>query len=298
MNRTSILTTSMLAALAASGSALAQSSGEQGTGSAIVRVHAEPPGAAGSVTFSGTPAGVVGAGGSLEASGLEPGSYAATASGGFAGYALRNISCDDGASAAPSTGEGATATLAIEPGETVTCIFHYARDSNAGKTPATAPQAPGGQPGEDAPGGPGGGGEEDPGVAGGEACEPTDTVPRAGTWQVSNLPGRMVCGAMINMPLTPSQEPGTLVVEDCGWTVIGTGMAEGTAPLTMRAVDRSSGRYTGTVGGAQDGVPMTIEFSWQLKSEEWIVGDLRSQVTRQGMTCTMTRPFELRYSGG
>ena len=81
-------------------------------------------------------------------------------------------------------------------------------------------------------------------------------------------------------------------------TVVGTPMAEGDAPLTMRAVDNTGSVYTGTVGGTQDGIPMTIEFTWNLNSDEWIVGDLKSSVTQQGMTCNMTRPFELRYGGG
>jgi len=88
-----------------------------------------------------------------------------------------------------------------------------------------------------------------------------------------------------------------LEIKDCGWTVVGTGMAEGTAPLTMRAVDAGSGRYTGAVGGEQDGIPMMINFSWQLNSAESINGDLRSEVTQQGMTCIMSRPFEMRYTG-
>jgi hypothetical protein len=43
---------------------------------------------------------------------------------------------------------------------------------------------------------------------------------------------------------------------------------------------------------------MTIEFTWKLNSDEWIVGDLKSSVTQQGMTCNMSCPFELMYSGG
>jgi hypothetical protein len=101
---------------------------------------------------------------------------------------------------------------------------------------------------------------------------------------------------MINMPLAPSQESGILEISDCGWTVVGTGMTEDTAQLTMHAVDQSSGRYTGTVGGAQGPIPMTIAFSWKLNTDEWIVGELNSQVTQQGMTCNMSRPFELKYS--
>ena len=128
-------------------------------------------------------------------------------------------------------------------------------------------------------------------------CEAPGLVPRAGSWSVSNFTGRMVCGSMINMPLKASQEQGVLEIKDCGWTVVGTGLAEDTAPLTMRAVDATSGRYTGSVGGAQDGIPMMIDFTWQLNSDEWIVGELSSEVTQQGMTCQMSRSFELKYAG-
>lgn len=65
--------------------------------------------------------------------------------------------------------------------------------------------------------------------------------------------------------------------------------------MTMRAVDANSGRYTGSVGGSQDGIPMTIEFTWQLNNNEWIVGELSSEVIQQGMTCNMSRPYELKF---
>jgi hypothetical protein len=101
----------------------------------------------------------------------------------------------------------------------------------------------------------------------------------------------------MDMPLKASSEDGTLKVKDCGWTIIGTGMSDDTAPLEMHAVDRDSGRYLGEVGGSQDGIPMTIKFDWMLRSTTWIEGSLSSTVSQQGMTCTMSRSFELRYAG-
>ncbi len=74
-------------------------------------------------------------------------------------------------------------------------------------------------------------------------------------------------------------------------------MSEGTAPLTMHAVPAITGRYTGSVGGSQDGIPMTIEFIWQLVTDEWIIGYLTSTVNASGMTCNMFRTYELEYAG-
>ncbi|RPH96968.1 MAG: hypothetical protein EHM68_10015 [Lysobacterales bacterium] len=288
-----------IVALAMIGGAAAQTPQDPLTGSAIVRVETDPPGAPGNFTFTGVPGGTIVAGGNLTATALGDGSYSTTASTPPPGLALVSISCDDGASQTPSRGAvpARTANFEFDRGETVTCVFRYrkvdlAEEStrSAGSKPQDpgAPAKPGTEPGS-APGGM---------PAGSESCVAPAMVPKAGKWNISNLPGRMVCGTMVNMPLTPSQETGTLTIQDCGWTVVGTPMAEGNAPLTMRAVDNSGSVYTGTVGGMQDGIPMTIEFTWNLNSDEWIVGDLKSSVTQQGMTCNMSRPFELRYSGG
>jgi len=288
---------SALAAVLLAGTGLANALGGDAAGSAQVRVEMEPPGG-GVVVFDGVPGGTIGHGGTLAAEGLAPGSYTTTATGPVPGYLLTAIECDDGGSPTLSRGRVPTssAEFGIDPGETVSCLFRYRASEMA---PGQSAQPGAGQSTPPAPAGPAQPAEPgDPVIGSSEDCEAPQMVPRAGVWNVSNQLGRMVCGAMINMPLQPSQEPGTLEIRDCGWTVVGTGMAEDTAPLTMRAVDGTSGRYTGTVGGAQDGIPMTIDFNWKLNSEEWIVGDLKSVVTQQGMTCTMTRPFELRYRGG
>jgi len=47
----------------------------------------------------------------------------------------------------------------------------------------------------------------------------------------------------------------------------------------------------------QDGIPMTINFHWNVENERRITGDLESTVTQQGMTCRMSRTYELDYDG-
>lgn len=265
-----------------------------------ITVKTEPPGLQGSFTFAGTPSGTTPAGGSLSASVESRGEYASTETGAPPGLVLFSITCDDGDSAQPSRGRVDTRTVTFDIGaeEIVTCVFHYRAESRGEGGSAGTPGGAAATGG--ASGGGSAGGAADPGGVGSatpEDCEAPALVPRAGTWRVSNFTGRMVCGSMINMPLKASEQSGVLEIQDCGWTVIGTGLAEDTAPLAMRAVDATSGRYTGSVGGTQDGIPMTIDFTWQLNSAESIAGELSSKVTQQGMTCNMSRPFELKFSG-
>jgi len=297
-------TTTMMLVVAAAimASAHAQETGNSEDNAAVVTVKTEPPGIAGSFTFTGTPGGTTTAGGSLSSPGLQPGGYTTSESAAPPDLVLVSITCDDGDSPTPSVGmvETREATFNKDAGETVECVFLY-RAGTLERSSGAAPAGGGAGGAPSAPSGGAGGGSSAPGGGGSPSadtgCEAPDMVPRAGSWSVSNFPGRMVCGTMINMPLTPSQEDGILEIRDCGWTVIGTGVAEDTAALTMHAVDATSGRYTGSVGGVQDSIPMTINFNWQLNSEEWIVGDLSSEVTQQGVTCRMTREFELKYAG-
>lgn len=126
----------------------------------------------------------------------------------------------------------------------------------------------------------------------GQSSTPVDGA----VWNVTNLPGKMVCSGF-TMPLAPSQATGTIDVQDGGQTLVGTGFGEGTAPVTMHAVPGLTGRYQGSVGGMSEGIPMTINFCWQLITDRWITGYLKSEVKEQGMVCNMSRDFEMRSGG-
>lgn len=268
------------------------------SGTAVVRVVSQSPGG-GSFQFTGTPSGSVAAGASLSAPSLAPGSYTTTQS--AAAEQLVGIACDDMGSGTPSVGDVATrsATFHIDAGETVTCTFTYAgpdaedRSGSPESSPENAASpADGTNPFSDP--------DEDfadfpipddlPDDAG------TYRAPKAGPWTASNHLGSMACTGF-SAPLKPSTESGTLDVSDDGLTVVGTGFSAGTAPVTMQAVPAINGRYWGTVGGSQDGIPMTIEFVWQLVTDEYIVGYLTSTVSQSGMTCRMFRTYDLRYTG-
>jgi len=119
--------------------------------------------------------------------------------------------------------------------------------------------------------------------------------PQEGRWTGRNLPGQMVCtGAMnMTMPLKPSQAKGMLEVKDGCDTLVGTGLSEDEATLVMHRTDNCG--YRGTVGGSQDGIPMTIEFNWTVENDRRITGNLHSTVSHQGMTCNMSRNYELDF---
>ena len=257
--------------------------------SASIRVDIQGAAAA-PLVFSGTPAGTLSGGQSLTESDLRAGTYTTAESTGTPGLQLASIDCNDD----NSQGYIATATTRfnLSAGETVTCVYHYrqAPQQAGGGTPSASTSPPDDEASGPAP-------EPSPGdILSGGDCTPPRLVPSGGPWQVSNLPGTMVCGPM-TMPLQPSSEAGTLTVRDCGWTIFAEGMSDDTADLTLTAVDGDSGLYQGTVGGEQDGIPMNIDFEFQLHSTTAISGNLHSSFSTQGISCTMTRPFRLEYTG-
>jgi len=90
-----------------------------------VEKQTNPDGAAGSFSFTGDAAGSIGDGGQITVSNLAPGTYTSTEGDPTPGFDLTSISCDDGASATPSTVNVGTrkAYFKLDPGETVKCTF-------------------------------------------------------------------------------------------------------------------------------------------------------------------------------
>lgn len=260
------------------------------SGSATVQVVTEPALGSGTFRFSGTPSGelnLTGVAGSLSASGLAAGSYNATLTrtdpaAVQAGYELVSVTCND------SDSKGGVlsrrATFEIADGESVTCTFLLT------KVPEQTPQSDGPDSDADPSDEPDSNADPD-GSPGGlfGAC----ICPREGPWTINNLPGQMACtgAANITMPLAPSTQSGNLEIRDGCNTIIGTGVSEDDATLVMQR--QSDCGYQGTVGGSQDGIPMTIEFKWTVNSETQIVGDLGSTVSQQGMTCNMSRNYNM-----
>ena len=97
----------------------------------IVEKQTIPDGAPGTFTFTGDAAGDIGDGGTITVDGLDPTkAYSSTEADPTPQmFDLVSISCDDGGSASPSTGDLATrtATFNVEPGEVVTCVFTNAK---------------------------------------------------------------------------------------------------------------------------------------------------------------------------
>jgi hypothetical protein len=92
-------------------------------GTIIVKKVTSPAGGTG-FTFTGDAAGTIGDGGSITVSHLKPGKYSSTEAA-KTGWDLTSVTCDDGTSTTPSTGDvpNAKATFNLDPGETVTCTF-------------------------------------------------------------------------------------------------------------------------------------------------------------------------------
>jgi hypothetical protein len=258
-------------------------------------------------TYTGVPSGTVPSGGTLLVADLTPGTYTSTEIDPAPDFELTEVACDDGSGGLASSGDAATrsAIFNIDPGETVRCVFTHevvTSTVEGGLTPG------------------GGDGTSDDGAAPGEAVNPFDdpetyladfplpdelppdagsyAAPKAGPWTVTNMAGNMDCGGFsLGVPASPP-ESGVLEVLDGGQTLVGTGLQEGQASAVQMTADPDViGRYSGAFEGTEQGVPVTINYVWQVVTDEYIVGFLTSTFTAEGATCTIYRPYELWYSG-
>jgi hypothetical protein len=272
-------------------------------GTLVVAAEVSSESDRGSFQYTGVPSGTVPVGGELVVADLPPGTYTTTEVDPAPDFELTAVECDDGASGTPSSGDPQTRTAIfnLDVGETVRCIFSH--------EPATEINAGASWP---------------PGEAGSQPADATDpfdnpdrdladfplpedlpadagssVVPKAGPWTVDNLAGAMDCsGVSLAIPTSPP-ERGVIEVLDGGRTLVGTSLQEDqTAPITMSADPEFVGRYTGAIGGTELGVPITINYSWQVVTDEYILGYLTSSFTAEGATCSVYRPYVLTYAGG
>jgi hypothetical protein len=101
-------------------------------GTIVVKKKTDPVGSAGSFSFSGAVSGSIGDGGQIVVPNLPTtnnATYGVAEGNPSPSFDLGSISCDDGSSTRPSTGDLAarTATFRLDPGETVTCTFTNAQ---------------------------------------------------------------------------------------------------------------------------------------------------------------------------
>jgi len=93
-------------------------------------------------------------------------------------------------------------------------------------------------------------------------------VPKAGPWEVTNFAGGLDCGAVaLDIPVSPP-ERGPLEVYDGGRTVFSRSLQEDEALVTMTAVPELRQRYAGSVGGTEQGMLVTIDYFWQVVTDE------------------------------
>ncbi len=266
-------------------------------GTVIVAAEVSSESDRGSFQYTGVPSGTVSAGGELVVADLPPGTYTTTEVDPAPDFELTEVACDDGASATSSSGDASTRTAIfnLDAGETVRCVFSHevVGETNAGSLGSGSPEGatnPFENPDRDLADFPLP--EDLPADAG------SSLVPKAGPWTVDNLAGEMDCGGLsLDIPVAP-RESGIIEVLDGGQTLIGSSLQEDqTAPVTMSADPEILGRYTGAIGGTELGVPITINYVWQVVTEEYIVGYLTSSFTAEGATCSIYRPYVLNYAG-
>ncbi len=279
-------------------------------GTAVVASQVVPEGASASFQFTGVPSGTISGNGNLVVANLSPGTYTTTEVDPAPEFELTAVECDDGGSGTPSSGDAQsrTAVFNIDAGETVTCLF-----TNEMPGAVVTPTLTAGGSGSGGPTGPGSGSGpvtginpfENPGEYLPRFPLPAEIPPGAGTfaapkpgpWSATNFAGQMSCGGFsLAIPASPP-ESGVLEVLDGGRTLVGTGLQEAqSASITMTADPNISGLYSGSFQGMEQGVPVTINYFWQVVTDEYIVGYLTASVTAEGVSCEVYRSFELVYT--
>ena len=274
-------------------------------GTAIVATQVSPESAEGEFLFTGVPSGTIPANGTLVVTGLPPGTYTTTEADPEPAFELTDVSCDDGDGGLASSGDASTrsAIFNVDPGETVQCLFTNALVETEEELAEVA--GGDGSSGSEAEGPSGTNPFDDPDPAMERFPLPEDlppdagtySAPKAGPWTVVNYAGRMSCDAFsLDIPASPP-ESGILEVLDGGQTLIGSGLQEDEASITMNAHPEITGRYTGAFEGTEQGVPVTINYFWQVVTDEHIVGFLTASVTSEGVSCEVYRSYELTYTG-
>lgn len=275
-------------------------------GTLIVTAEVDAQDAEGTFQYTGVPSGTLSAGGTLVVADLPPGTYTTTEVDPAPEFELTGITCDDAGSATISMGDATTRSVIynLDAGETIRCVFSHEIIEQATVPPGSTtggghgsdddvlPEGvnPFDNPGEDLADFPLP--DELPPDAG------TYQAPKAGPWRVTNLAGRLDCGVTsLDIPASPP-ETGVIEVLSGGQTLVGRSLQEDpSVPITMAADLEIRGRYTGTVEGIEEGIPVTLTFVWQVVTETSIVGYLTGSVTSDGVTCTVYRPYELTYTG-
>jgi len=247
------------------------------TGTIVIAVETEPAGEPGTFQFTGVPSGTVSVDTTLVVTDLAPGTCTTTRVDPARDFELTEVVCSDGDSPLPSSGDPQTrsAIVNLDAGETVRCTF---RHEAGGKGILTEDGGTGSSVDGDAEGAAGDGTNpfDDPDSDLNDFLLPDELpadagsydVPKAGPWEVTNFAGGLDCGAVaLDIPVSPP-ERGPLEVYDGGRTVFSRSLQEDEAPVTMTAVPELRQRYAGSVGGTEQGMLVTIDYFWQVVTDE------------------------------
>ena len=108
----------------------------------------------------------------------------------------------------------------------------------------------------------------------------------------------MDCGAFSTTLSRGETDTGRIQVKGHGSRLIASGIAEaGKTRIVLNAAKKRPGRWTGKLKTKVEGSNATINYVFDLVTEERIKGTMRARVKAAGQTCTLKRGFKLTYLG-
>ncbi len=122
-------------------------------------------------------------------------------------------------------------------------------------------------------------------------------APKAGTWTSTHLAGQMVCPGAISMSIPAGDvQTGNVIVSEDGSTLTAQGLDPELADVPMRRVAGSVFYGAVTIAVPETG-DMTLHFIEYFLDDGFAVGLIYSEMTTQGITCTIERSFWTIFEG-
>jgi hypothetical protein len=246
-------------------------------GTAEVRVLTDPPGAGGTFDTSGVPGTYSGEprradplahGESFAEPDLPPGTYTTTLHDPAPGFDVVDVSCDDGGSTTPSSGDAVTRTAVInlDRGEHVTCTFTVAQRGESTESAA-------------------------------DTTGPGDLVPIEGRWRAESGTGSISCGDFSrDIPPSPS-EFGRIAVRRGGdRLVIRRILGDGSKTIRVDRQGAGPARFVGSRRLRLEGIRADFDFTFDVLSRERIEGSMVAEARIQGQRCQIRRSVVLTYA--
>ena len=121
-------------------------------------------------------------------------------------------------------------------------------------------------------------------------------VPRAGRWDVVNLPASITCGGQ-TFDLRRTTDKGTVEVRRDGDRIIAQGIGEGRGKTTLDRVSVDPSVFRGRIKIKEQGVDISLAVTMEVPKRTRIAGTMSGGFKAGGVDCKLNRDFTAKFAG-